>query len=89
MKTMKERRRESSLIISLSKDDTDIFEEGIDSPLYAGILYNCLQNLEKKLNEIFELSSSTKESQIKGDRHMEEINESIKFINEKFKYLKC
>ena len=89
MKTMKERRRESSLIISLSKDDTDIFEEGIESPRYAGILYSCLQNLEKKLNEIFELSSSTKESQIKGDRHMEDVNESIKFINEKFKYLKC
>ena len=34
MKTMKERRcvRESSLNTSLSKDDTDIFEEGIESP---------------------------------------------------------
>ena len=34
MKMMKERRceRESSLNTSLSKDDTDIFEEGIESP---------------------------------------------------------
>ena len=81
--------RESSLNTSLSKDDTDIFEEGIESPRCAGILYSCLQNLEKKVNEIFELSSSTKEAQIKGARHMEEVNESIKFINEKFEEMEA
>ena len=59
---MKKRRRESSLNVSLSKSDTDIFEEGIDSSCYAGILYTCLQNLEQKINEIFELSYSTKET---------------------------
>ena len=81
--------RESSLNTSLSKDDTYIFEEGIESPCCAGILYCCLQNLEKKVNEIFELSSSTKEAQIKGARHMEEVNESIKFINEKFEEMEA
>ena len=39
---------------------------------------------KKKVNKIFELSSSTKEAQIKGAKHMEEVNESIKLINEKF-----
>ena len=53
---------ESSLNALLSKDDTDIFDEGIESPHCAGILYSCLQNLEKKVNEICELTSSTKES---------------------------
>ena len=48
-----------------------------------------MQNLEKKLNEIFELSSSTKEAQIKGVRHMGEVNESIKFINEKLEKMKA
>ena len=33
---------------------------------------------------IFELSSPTKEGQIKTARHTEEVNESIEFINEKF-----
>ena len=33
------------------------------------------------MNKIFELSTSTKEAQIKGARHMEEVNKSIKFIN--------
>ena len=88
---MKERRweRQSSLNTSLSKDDTDIFEEEIESPRWAGISYSCLQNLEKKVNEIFELSSSTKEAQIKGARYMEEVNESIKFINEKFEEMEA
>ena len=39
---------------------------------------------KKKVSEIFELSSSTKEARIKGARHLEEVNESIKFINDKF-----
>ena len=39
---------------------------------------------KKKVNDIFELSSSTEEAPIKDARHMEEVNESIKFINEKF-----
>ena len=60
----RERERESSLKISLSKSGADIFEEGIESPRCAAILYSCLQNLEKEVNEIFELSSSTKEAQI-------------------------
>ena len=41
------------------------------------------------VNESFELSSSTKETQIKGARNMEEVNESIKFINEKFEEMKA
>ena len=45
--------RESGLNTSLSKDDTDVFEEGIKSPCCAGILYNCLQNLEKKGKRYF------------------------------------
>ena len=59
---MKERRREreSSLNVSLNEDDTGIFEEGIESPYCTAILYSWLQTLEKKVNEIFELSSSTK-----------------------------
>ena len=81
--------RESSSNTSLSKDDTDVFEEGIESPRCAGILHSCLRNLEKKVNKIFELSSSTKESQIKGTRPMEKVNESIKFINQKFEEMEA
>ena len=81
--------KESILNVSLSKDGTDIFEEGIESPRCAGTLYSCFQNLEKKVNKFFERSSSTKEPQIKGARHMKEFNESIKFINAKFEEMEA
>ena len=45
--------------------------------------------LDEKENEIFELSSSTKEAQIKGARHMDKVNESTKFINEKFEEMEA
>ena len=77
MKAMKERRRENSLNVSLSKDDADIFDEGIQFPRCAGILHNCLQNLEKKINQIFELSFSMREAQIKGVRYIKEADKSI------------
>ena len=68
------RARESSLDLSLS----------IESPRCASILYDCLKNLELKVNEIYELSSSTKDAQIKGSKQLEDVSESIRFINEKF-----
>ena len=77
----RKKARESSLDLSVSKetsDDTDVFTEGIESPRCANILYDCLKNLELKVNEIYELSSSTCAKQL------EDVNESIKFINEKF-----
>ena len=55
--------------LSLSKetsDDTDVFAEGIESSRCASILYDFLKNLELKVNEIDDLSSSTKDVQIKG-----------------------
>ena len=72
--------------LSLSKetsDDTDVFTKGIESPRCASILYDCLKNLESKVNEIYELSSSTKDAQIKGDTQLGDVRESTNFINEK------
>ena len=79
--------RETSLDLSLSKeksDDIDVFAEGIESPRCKSIVYDCLKNLELKVNEIFELSSSTKDAQIKGAKQLEDVSESTKFINENF-----
>ena len=79
--------RETSLDLSLRKeksDDIDVFVEGIESPRCKSIVYDCLKNLELKVNEIFELSSSTKDAQIKGAKQLEDVSESITFINEQF-----
>ena len=54
----------------------------MEFPRCAGILRNWLQGLEKKVNKVFKLSSSTKEAQIKRVRHMQEVNKSITFTNE-------
>ena len=73
--------------LSLSKetsDYTDVFVEGIESPRCASILYDCLKDLEPKVNEIYKLSSSTKDAQMKDAKQLEDVSESIKFINEKF-----
>ena len=65
-------------------DNPDLFEEGLNSPRCAGILYNCLKNLDIQVKAIHQLSMSTKESQIKGTKQLEEVTKSIKFINDKF-----
>ena len=79
----RKRERENSLNLSLSKDNTAIFKEVIE-PQVVLVFYNCLQNL----NKISEISSSMKKAQIKSIRHMEEVNKSINFINEKFEEMK-
>ena len=67
-----------------TSDDTDVFAEGIGSPRWASILCDCLKNLELKDNNIYKLSFSTKDAQIKCAKQLEDVSESIKFINEKF-----
>ena len=54
----------------------------MEFPRCAGILRNWSQSLEKKVNKVFKLSSSTKEAHIKRVRHMQEVNKSITFTNE-------
>ena len=84
----RKKARESSLDLSLSKeriDDADVLAKGIESPRCGSILYDCLKNLESKVNEIYEHSSFAKEAQIKGAKQLEDVSESMKFTNEKFK----
>ena len=50
----------------------------------ASILYDCLKNLDKKINEIYQLSTTTNDAQIKDTQQLEEVNDAIKFINKKF-----
>ena len=79
--------RKSSLGLSLNKetsDDTDVFTKRIESLRCAITFYDCLKHLESKVNEIYELFSSTKDTHIKGAKQLEDVSESIKFINEKF-----
>ena len=79
----RKKTRESSLDLSSSKVDDDsaeapeVFSEGLDSPRWAEVLFKCLKDLERKVAEIHE-------SQIKGGKQLEKVNESIQAINNKF-----
>ena len=47
-----------------------IFEEGLDSLSCRSIPFDCLKNLESKVNEIFENTNILKENQIKGEKQL-------------------
>ena len=46
-------------------------------------MYDCLKNLDEKINEIHLLSTTTNDAHIKGTQQLKEVNDAIKFINEK------
>ena len=78
----RKKAKESNLDLSLNQDNTDVFTEGIASPKCVSILYDCLKNLDEKVNEIHLLSTIT--NWIKCTQQLKEVNDAIKFINKKF-----
>ena len=80
----RKKTKESNFDLSLNHDHTDVFAEGIDSSRCGSILYDCLKDLDKKVDEIHLLSTITNDAQIKGTQQLKEVNDAIKFINEKF-----
>ena len=80
----RKKAKESNLDLTLNQDDTDVFSEGIDSLRCASILYDRLKNLDKKVDEIHQLSTTMNAAQIKGTQHLKEVNDAITFINKKF-----
>ena len=43
-----------------------------------------MKNLEEKMNELFQITSSAKDSQIKGELQLKDLNEAVNFISTKF-----
>ena len=81
----KKAREQSSLEESIDADYTgDIFTEGLKSEDCVAILYNCMKNIESKMKELITNSQDMKERQIKGERQLNELTNSI---NEKFEQL--
>ena len=69
---------------SSSYSDHDVFEEGLDSSSCRSILCDCLKNLESKVNEIFANTNSLKENQVKGEKQLTDLAETVNFLSEKF-----
>ena len=78
-------REEKSSIKNLSEMSVDVFAETLKSPACVEILFNCLRNVEKQMKEIFVLAKPTQEQQIKGERQLSDLHDSVQFISDKFK----
>ena len=51
-------------------EENDVFEEGVESAECRKVLFNCLKNLERKMNDLYMLTNSNKEMQIKGNKQL-------------------
>ena len=80
--------REGSLdcsqISQTSDIPDDIFTESLNSPDCIAILFNCLKNLESKTREISVSSKETIASQIKGEKQLPDLTDSVQLISGKF-----
>ena len=48
------------------------------------ILFDCLENLESKVNEIYANTNTLKENQIKGEKQLKNFDETVHFLSENF-----
>ena len=83
-KKVREGSLDCSQISQTSDILDDIFTESLNSPDIVEILFNCLKNLESKMREISVSSKETTASQIKGEKQMSDITDSVLLISEKF-----
>ena len=60
------------------------FEEGVESADFRKVLFNCLKNLEEKMNDIYLLPNNNKEMQIKGDKQLIDFTSSVELWISKF-----
>ena len=68
---------------SSEADAGDVFAEGLNDSSCRDILFNCLKELEAKVVKICEIANSTKESQIKGEKQLEDLTSSDDYITKK------
>ena len=77
--------REESSTGSLTDMADDAFAESLKSPECIEILFNCLRNVERQTKDIYTLAHSTQDHQIKGEKQLIDLTESINFLSDKFK----
>ena len=68
-------------------DEADIFEESVESADCRKVLFNCLKNLEERMNDLYMLANSNKEMQIKGDKQLTDLTSSVEFLTSKLNEL--
>ena len=71
-------------MLDTPKTPGDVFEESLKSEDCVKILLSCLRNLEKEVKDIHKLALSNNDNQIKGEKQLADLTESIKFMSDKF-----
>ena len=83
-KKVREGNLDCSQISQTSDMPDDIFTESLNSPDCVAILFNCLKNLESKMREISVSSKETAASQIKDEKQLSDLTDSVQLISDKF-----
>ena len=78
-------REDKSSTGGLTYMEDDVFAESLKSPECIEILFNCLRNVERQTKDIYTLAHSTQDHQVKGEKQLINLTESINFLSEKFK----
>ena len=77
-----------SNILGLTDMVDDVFAESLKSPECIEILFNCLRNVERKTKDIYTLAHSTQDHQIKGEKQLIDLTESVNLLSDKFEEYK-
>ena len=81
----KKQREASSLELTFEKAlDGDVFKDCLKSEDRILVLKRCMENTEKKMEELCIATKNTKESNIKIELQLISMKETINFIGEKF-----
>ena len=62
----------------------DVFAERLNDSSYPDISRKCSKELEEKVAKIYEEANTTKKSQMKGEKQLEDLTCSVDYINKKF-----
>ena len=76
------KQREGSLDEQESPDE--VFKDSLDSPDCVKILFNCMQNIERKLEVLDFKLEATHHSHIKGESQLSSLHETVEFLSKKF-----
>ena len=55
----------------------DVFIDGLSSPTCAKMLLHCLKTIEIRVADLYSLFDVLKDNQVKGERQLDSVNESI------------
>ena len=75
--------REDSSTTTFSEND-DVFHKGLKSDDCRSILANCFKNIQDKVMELFVMITKNNKTQIKGEKKVEDLTDSVKFMSSKF-----